>query len=406
MTEKMIRNIGERMRVEAVLGEKDAQTRAVLDALAESEQRFRSFMENTPAVAFMKDSSGRYVYANERWKKLFARPEGFEGLNDYDLFDSQVAEELSRRDQEVLRSGQVWEGQEDVPIPGEGVRHWLVYKFPFTNAAGEKFLGGAAFDITERIEAEQEVLRLNAELEERVKKRTAQLEAVNRELEAFTYSVSHDLRAPLRGMSGFARVLEEDYGPQLDDDARRYLSIIQSNAAQMGQLIDDLLNLSRLGRQPLKRSMVSLEELARDTFHRVSADERSRTIEFTVDPLPSCRVDANLMLQVLVNLFSNAIKFTQHRSPAKIHMGCRKQDGETVFFIRDNGAGFDMRYANKLFGVFQRLHSNDEFEGTGVGLAIVKRIIDRHGGRVWAEGAPDVGATFYFSLGGESCNAG
>ncbi|HJS07064.1 MAG TPA: ATP-binding protein [Pirellulales bacterium] len=253
-------------------------------------------------------------------------------------------------------------------------------------------------------ESAEEVQRLNAELEERVRQRTAQVEAINEELEAFTYSVSHDLRAPLRGMSGFARVLEEDYGERLDDDGRRYLEIIKSNAAHMGRLIDDLLSLSRLGRQPLKATTISLDELAKEAFREASADDKQRNIELTIDTLPECRGDASLLRQVLINLLSNAVKFTRHASPARIYVGSTSQNGEVVYFVRDNGAGFDMRYAGKLFGVFQRLHGIEEFAGTGVGLAIVKRIVERHGGRIWAEGEPGKGATFYFTLAREGRN--
>jgi signal transduction histidine kinase len=255
-------------------------------------------------------------------------------------------------------------------------------------------------------ESAEEVRRLNAELEERVRQRTAQVEAINKELEAFTYSVSHDLRAPLRGMSGFARVLEEDYGERLDDDGRRYLEIIKSNAAHMGRLIDDLLSLSRLGRQPLKAATIALGELAKEAFREASADNQHRNIELSVDNLPECRGDASLLRQVLINLISNAVKFTRHALPARIHVSSTSQNGEVVYFVRDNGAGFDMRYAGKLFGVFQRLHGPEEFAGTGVGLAIVKRIVERHGGRIWAEGEPGKGATFYFTLAGEGCDVG
>ena len=375
-------------------------------ALAESEQRFRSFMENTPAVAFMKDARGVYVYANRLWRQHFDpadRP--IEELDDTKLFPPELAAEFRRRDAEVVETGQPWEGQEEVAFGGE-TRNWWVFKFRVTNAAGERFLGGVAFDITDRIKAAQEIRRLNAELEERVERRTEQLEAVNKELEAFTYSVSHDLRAPLRGMSGFARVLEEDYGDRLDEDGRRYLEIIKSNAAQMGQLIDDLLALSRLGRQPLRATTLSLEPLVREAFRQATADVPNASIEFTVGPLPECRGDANLMRQVFVNLLSNAVKFSRHASPPRIQVGSKAVEDEVAFFVRDNGAGFDMRYANKLFGVFQRLHGPEEFAGTGVGLAIVKRIIERHGGRVWAEGETGKGATFYFTLGDENCDDG
>jgi light-regulated signal transduction histidine kinase (bacteriophytochrome) len=263
-----------------------------------------------------------------------------------------------------------------------------------------------ADSVLARSHATEEIRRLNAELEERVERRTEQLAAVNKELEAFTYSVSHDLRAPLRGMSGFARVLEEDYGERLDEDGKRYLEIIKSNAAQMGQLIDDLLALSRLGRQPLRATTLALEPLVREAFRQATADAPQASIEFTIDPLPECRGDANLMRQVFINLLSNAVKFSRHASPPRIQVGSKLVEDEVAFFVRDNGAGFDMRYAGKLFGVFQRLHGPEEFAGTGVGLAIVKRIVERHGGRVWAEGETGKGATFYFTLGDENCDGG
>jgi light-regulated signal transduction histidine kinase (bacteriophytochrome) len=254
-----------------------------------------------------------------------------------------------------------------------------------------------------RLLALEEIERLNTELEQRVQQRTGQLQAVNQELEAFTYSVSHDLRAPLRGMSGFARVLEEDYGDRLDEDGRRYLEIIKSNAAQMGQLIDDLLSLSRLGRQPLRATTLSMESLVQEAFRQAAADAPDSPIELSVEPLPNCRGDANLVRQVLINLLSNAVKFSRNAAAPRVEVGSKRENGEVAYFVRDNGAGFDMRYAGKLFGVFQRLHGPDEFAGTGVGLAIVKRIIDRHGGRVWAEGEVGKGATFYFTLGSDDC---
>ncbi len=353
----------------------------------------------------MKNAGGAYVYANRQWHRFF-NPQGrpIAEFDDEKLFPAEVARQLRQRDDLIRNTNQTWEGEEDVPV-GDEIRSWRVFKFPFSNSAGERFIGGIAYDITDRMQAAEEIRRLNAELEQRVQRRTQQLEVVNKELEAFTYSVSHDLRAPLRGMSGFARVLEEDYGDKLDDDGRRYLQIIKSNAAQMGQLIDDLLALSRLSRQPLKAATISVEEVARDAFRQVLADAGDRVIDLTIDPLPQCRADAGLMRQVFVNLLSNAVKFTRRAPVARIHIGVTRENGEVTFFIRDNGAGFDMRYANKLFGVFQRLHGPEDFAGTGVGLAIVKRIIDRHSGRVWAEGKPGEGATFYFTLGRESCDA-
>jgi signal transduction histidine kinase len=223
------------------------------------------------------------------------------------------------------------------------------------------------------------------------------LESVNKELEAFSYSVSHDLRAPLRAISGFAEALMEDCAPRLDDEGKRYLGLIQDNAHKMGQLIDDLLAFSRLGRQPMADSEIDLAALAQATFDEVAALSPGRQIVFTNEPVPRAHGDATLMRQVLLNLLSNAVKFTKTRQQASVQFGYTQSDGG-AYYVRDNGVGFDMQYAGKLFGVFQRLHAVTEFEGTGVGLALVYRIIARHGGRVWAHGELDRGATFYFTL--------
>jgi len=228
------------------------------------------------------------------------------------------------------------------------------------------------------------------------------LVAANKELEAFSYSVSHDLRAPLRSMSGFAKILEEDFGPRLENGGVRYLGLIQKNAEKMGTLIDDLLAFSRLNRQPLTRSLVSPAALVREIFDSLEAERNGRVIELIVGDLPPCQADYSLLRQVFVNLLSNAVKFTRNRTPTRIEVGSRSDQGKTVYFVRDNGVGFDMLYVDKLFNVFQRLHRAEDYEGTGVGLAIVQRIVARHGGRIWADSALDRGATFYFTLSGEA----
>ena len=244
--------------------------------------------------------------------------------------------------------------------------------------------------MTERVEEARH------DLERRVEERTAELTAVNRELESFSYSVSHDLRAPLRAIVGFVQVLEEDHAAALAPDARRALERVKANAMRMGQLIDDLLTFARIGRTPLTRQRVDLNHLARTVADEAIA-AADHPVELVIEPLPPCVGEPVLLKQVLANLIANAVKFTARTERARVTIGATT-GGETTYFVRDNGAGFDERFAEKLFGVFQRLHRTQEFEGTGVGLAIVQRIINRHGGRVWAEGKVNEGATFYFTL--------
>jgi light-regulated signal transduction histidine kinase (bacteriophytochrome) len=237
-----------------------------------------------------------------------------------------------------------------------------------------------------------------ANLERRVLERTAELDAVNKELEAFSYSVSHDLRAPLRHIAGFANMLERRSGPSLDEQSRGYLKTIDGAAKRMGQLIDDLLAFSRISRNQMAPKRVSLDALVAEARREVMRDGNP-SIEWQIDRLPEVEGDQAMLRQVVLNLLANAAKYSSTRQPARIHVGVQSQsNGEVVVFVRDNGVGFDMQYVHKLFGVFQRLHSSDDFEGTGIGLANVRRIIHRHGGRVWAEGKVDEGATFYFAL--------
>lgn len=250
-------------------------------------------------------------------------------------------------------------------------------------------------EILERRRVEHEIVQLN----EKLVSRASELAAANKELEAFAYSIAHDLRAPLRAMDGFSQILLQEHAVQLPAEVRRYLAMVRENAQRMDALVNGLLALSHVGRQTLKLERVALADLVHRALADLEHEQAGRQIELVIGDLPVCRVDPVLVTQVLVNLLSNALKFTRQREVARIEVGSRQaQSGEQVCFVRDNGVGFDMRYAKKLFGVFERLHGVQEYEGTGIGLAIVQRIIQRHGGRIWAESAVNEGATFFFTL--------
>jgi PAS domain S-box-containing protein len=266
--------------------------------------------------------------------------------------------------------------------------------------AGGKRIGAVTIvrDITERKRAEDAIAQLNAELEQRVVERTAELEAANKELEAFGYSVSHDLRAPLRAVSGFSKAVLEDFGPSLPVKGQEYLQRVQTGAQRMAELIEDLLRFSRLSRQPLSKQTINTAKLVGEVIGELTAELQGRQLDLRIGDLPPCHGDPTLLKQVWINLLSNALKYTRGRTPAIIEVGGISEQDTLVYFVRDNGTGFDMRYADKLFGVFKRLHRAEEFEGTGVGLAIAQRIIHRHRGRIWPEAAVDHGATFSFTL--------
>lgn len=354
------------------------------------------------AIVAITDPQGRISFVNDKFCAIsqYSRAELL-GQDHRIINSAHHPKEFFRDLWMTIGHGRVWHG-EIKNRAKDGTFYWVDTTIvPFLDATGKphQYIAIRA-DITTRKAAEETIQRLNADLEQRVKDRTMQLEAANRELEAFSYSVSHDLRAPLRAADGFSQALLEDYGAVLPEEGRRYLRTIRASAQHMGALIDDLLAFSRLSRLPLSRQPVDTLRLVREAWEELRALRADRQIEIRTGELPVCQGDPVLLKQVWLNLVSNALKYTGKRPAAVVEIGCLAASGPPVFFIRDNGTGFDMRHAGKLFGVFQRLHRAEDYEGTGVGLAIVQRIIQRHGGRVWAEATPDRGATFYFTLEG------
>ena len=371
-------------------------------ALQKSEMRFRALIENSSDAIALFGADGTILYGSAATTRVlgYALAE-FVGRNAFELIHPDDHAVVQTRLAEAMQRP-----RERVDVHAR-VRHrdgaWRLLEGVFTNLLDEPAVGAIVNnyrDATERVQAEEEVRRLNEHLEQRVLERTAQLEAMTRELEAFSYSVSHDLRAPLRHVHGFAKLLLEG-AEGLDETSVRYLTIISKAAAKMGELIDGLLALSRTGRAELRAEAVDLNRLVSEVSAECAQEAKDRRITWKRGDLPRVRGDAALLRIVFVNLLSNAVKFTAKRDEAVIEVGgWRGEDGDVIVRVQDNGAGFDSRYTGKLFGVFQRLHREDEFEGTGIGLATVRRIVHRHGGRVWAEGEVDRGAAFYIALKG------
>ncbi|HTB83059.1 MAG TPA: PAS domain S-box protein, partial [Candidatus Sulfotelmatobacter sp.] len=376
------------------------ERKLVEKALRESEERFRTMANSIPQLAWIAQADGFIFWYNQRWFDYTGKTAAeMEGWGWQSVHDPEVLPEVMKRWTGAIAAGQAFEME--FPLRGADgkFRTFLTRIQPLKDPAGRVMQWfGTNTDVENLKRVEAQIQQLNTELEQRVADRTAQLQAANKELESFSYSVSHDLRAPLRAVNGYIRMLQEDYASRLDAEGNRMIEVASGEAKRMGQLIDDLLAFSRLGREQMKNEPVEMTALALSVFENLTRSGTMPPPYFVLKPLQPAAGDPSMLRQVFINLIGNAIKFSGHQPTPVVEVGSQTGDGATIYYIKDNGVGFDEKYSHKLFGVFQRLHSEDEFEGTGVGLALVQRIIHRHGGKVRAESKLNEGATFYFSL--------
>lgn len=370
----------------------------VKEALEESEKKFKIMVETAQEGIKVIDENADITFVNKKHAEMLGYTvDELLGKNLFDLMDTDAVKE-AREHFEKRKKGISEQFEFRFKHKNGGDIWTLVSSNPLFDPRGA-FKGsfGMYVDITEKKKAEDYIRQLNVELQSKVD----QLEAANKELDSFSYSISHDLRVPLRALDGFSKILIEDHLSELTPEGQRYLKMISENSNQMAHLIDDLLAFSRLGRQALNKTLIDTKTLIKNALNELKDEQKGRHVEFSVGELPPCHADPALLKQVFLNLLSNAIKFTRKREIANIIVGSTLKDGKVAYYVKDNGVGFEMEYAGKLFGVFQRFHRVEEYEGTGVGLAIVRRIIHQHGGEVWAEAEADKGAAFFFTLGGE-----
>lgn len=367
----------------------------------QSEELYRSLVEMLPMSICTKDIGGRFTFVNQNYCDEFSlNPTDILGKNDFDMHPLDLAEKYRRDDLHVIATGKSIEMiEEHQPLGGKRTIV-QVFKTPIYNSQGEPTGVQICFwDVSERKKAEDEIRRLNEELEQRVIERTSQLEAANRELSNLSYTIGHDLRSPIRAIVAYSYLLQDELDGKLNASEVEKLQRIHQVSLQMGRMVDEFLNFLKLGNAPINKSKVDVHALVSRVVEDVRREIGERKVEFIVNPLPSCVASISLLFEVYSRLISNAVKFTSTRKVARIQIGFVPKNGENCYYVSDNGVGFDMKFAGKLFGVFQHLHQLQEFDGTGMGLATVQRIIHRHGGRIWAEAEIDKGATFYFTLG-------